>query len=904
MDRERFKRVKDIFQAALKLGPDQRSAFVDEACGDDSALREEVKRLLQRESESKSFLETPAISGLPTERSVESRVGTRIGQYLIKRVISSGGMGTVYEAVQEQPERAVAVKVMNQGLGSRSAVRRFEYEAQILARLRHPNIAQVIEAGTMGETGPVHESAEGLPYFVMEYIHDALPLTEYALKRELSFRERLALFQQACAAVHHGHQKGIIPRDLKPGNILVDGEGCVKIIDFGIARATDSDLALTTARTEVGQLLGTLQYMSPEQCEADPDKLDVRSDVYALGVVLYELLCEELPYNVQKAAIFEAIRLIREEPPKRPSTVKRFVRGDLETILLKALEKGRSQRYQSVAEFSTDIQRYLDGEVILARPAGLARRIWKQARRNPVVSAASGVALLSVAGFVVYVLLYSYPKIIEEKKRALDAEEDAISQRAVAEGALLEVEKQYNEIIRLSDTKWLTDLEKEAKELWPTYPEMIDRMRAWISKAEQLVDRMPLHRRTLDRIRAQAEDGSTPTTRRFADKEKGWQHAVLQNLMASLAEFTDETSGTLQIVKNGFEFASTVEQRTIDDHREIWDQAIESIGNRSECPQYDGLRLEPMMGFVPIGMDPGSGLWEFGHLQTGDIPERLPLPDGRLLIGDESNMVLVLIPGGEFLMGAEKPTAEHPIGSANRDPDAGTDESPIHPVKVRPFLMSKYEMTQGQWLRFTGHNPSQFSMSYIASLDLAERDHLIIHGKNPVEQVSWIDCVEVLDRLKLRLPTEAEWEYAARAGTTTIWWTGDAKETLRGAANLCDNWLKTHDGPQQWNYEEWLDDGCGIHNQIGRLRPNSFGLHDICGNVYEWCQDCFEIPAGYANTPIDGSAYVDEEIREKVFRGGSWSHMAFDCRSANRVFADDGYSGVLLGVRPACSLPE
>ena len=905
MDKHRFKRVKEIFQAALKIDSDRRSPFLEEACGGDPALREEVERLLRREDESKSFLETPALAGPSTARVAEERVGTRIGQYLIKRVISSGGMGTVYEAVQEQPERAVAVKVMNQGLDSPSALRRFEYEAQVLARLRHPNIAQVIEAGTMDAAGPVRESAEGLPYFVMEFIHDALPLNEYATKGELPFRERLELFGQACDAVHYGHQKGIIHRDLKPGNILVDGEGRVKIIDFGIARATDSDLALTTARTEVGQLLDTLQYMSPEQCEADPDKLDVRSDVYALGVVLYELLCDELPYDVQKAAVFEAVRLIRERPPKRPSTVKRFVRGDLETILLKALEKERSQRYQTVADFSTDIERYLKGEVILAKPAGLARKIWKQAKRNPVVSGAVSVALLTLLGFVGYVLLYSYPEIIAEQKRALDAEKEANEQRAAAVTARREIEEQYNEIIRLSDVKWLADLEKEALELWPAYPETIDRINAWIARAEELADRLPLHRRTLERIREQAqisEGDSTPPDGKFSDREREWQYAVLPDLIAGLTAFTDEKTGTLRDVKSRLDFAENVEQRSLVDHRAAWDRAVRSIGDRSECPQYKGLQMKPMMGFVPLGINPATGLWEFGHLQTGVIPETIP--DGRILFGDESSLVFVLIPGGTFLMGAEKPTDDEPIGSSNRDPDADVDEGPIRTVTVAPFLISKFEMTQGQWLRFTGHNPSNFSLDYYMSLEGAEPERVPYSNKNPVEQVSWIDCVDILGRLKLRLPTEAEWEYAARAGTSTVWWTGNKKESLDGAANIADRFCKAHGGPPQWNYEEWLDDGWMVHCPAGRLIPNPFGLHNTCGNVYEWCQDSYDGPRGYEKSPTDGSAYVSEGLKEKVFRGGSWNHTAHDCRSANRLFADAVYVGAIVGVRPACSLPE
>ncbi|MDY7109629.1 MAG: serine/threonine-protein kinase [Planctomycetota bacterium] len=300
----------------------------------------------------------------------------QIGHYRLRQVIGSGGMAVVYLAVQEHPRRTVALKLMKSGVTSRSALRRFEYESQILARLRHPNIAQVYEAGTHDDgTG-------GVPFFAMEYIAGARAITDYANEKSLGTRQRLELFAQVCDAVHHGHQKGIIHRDLKPGNILVDSSGEVKIIDFGVARATDSDMAVTTLQTDIGQLVGTVQYMSPEQCAADPADLDTRSDVYALGVVLFELLCRQLPYDVTRVAIHEAARMIREQTPARPSTINRTLRGDLETITLKAMEKERDRRYQSAGELAKDIQRYLNEEAIEARPPSVMYQLRVFARRH------------------------------------------------------------------------------------------------------------------------------------------------------------------------------------------------------------------------------------------------------------------------------------------------------------------------------------------------------------------------------------------------------------------------------------------------------------------------------------------------------------------------------------------
>lgn len=250
---------------------------------------------------------------VPMDRSTPEGIPSRIGPYVIKRKIASGGMGTIYEGLQENPRRPVAVKVMRRGVVSPEALQRFKYESQILARLRHPGIAQVYEAGTYGE------GEDTLPFFAMEYIPNAKALTHYADDKKLDAVHRLELFASICDAVHHGHLKGIVHRDLKPSNILVDSQGNSRIIDFGVARATDSDVALAAAQTEVGQLIGSLQYMSPEQFEADPHDIDTRSDVYTLGVVLYELLRGKLPYNLARTSLHEASRIVREDDPPRLS---------------------------------------------------------------------------------------------------------------------------------------------------------------------------------------------------------------------------------------------------------------------------------------------------------------------------------------------------------------------------------------------------------------------------------------------------------------------------------------------------------------------------------------------------------------------------------------------------------
>ncbi|MBL8764149.1 MAG: serine/threonine protein kinase, partial [Phycisphaerae bacterium] len=319
----------------------------------------------------------------------------RIGRYTIVRVLGEGGMGTVYEAQQESPKRTVALKVIRAGYLSPELLRRFTQESQVLGRLQHPGIAQVYEAG-MAKDERGHE----LPFFAMEFIK-GVPLTEYVTQKKLGTRDRLELVAKVCDAVYHAHQKGVIHRDLKPGNIIVDESGQPKILDFGIARATDSDIQQTTLQTDIGQLIGTIPYMSPEQVSGDPNDLDTRSDVYALGVIAYEILAGRLPYDLQRKMIHEAARIIREEDPTRLSSINRTLRGDVETIVAKALEKDKLRRYQSAESFASDIRRYLKHEPITARPASTWYQAARFARRNRgLVAGLAAAFLLLVAGLV------------------------------------------------------------------------------------------------------------------------------------------------------------------------------------------------------------------------------------------------------------------------------------------------------------------------------------------------------------------------------------------------------------------------------------------------------------------------------------------------------------------------
>jgi len=313
----------------------------------------------------------------------------RIGSYRVVGVLGQGGMGVVYRAVQEPTNRPVALKVVRRELLSASSRRRFAHEVEYLSRLRHPYIARIYDAG-------VAETERGaLPFFAMELVAGQ-SLTNYADAAGLGLRRRLELLVDVCEAVEYAHQRGIVHRDLKPANILVDGAGRVCILDFGVARATDADLQASTQLTATGALLGTLPYMSPEQVAGDPGQLDTRSDVYALGVVAYELLTGQLPYCVAGKPLPEAARIIREAEPPRPSAGNRRLRGDLDTIVTKALAKEPERRYASAGILAADVRRHLRGEPIEAMPPSTVYRLRKFVQRNRVLTAVAVVGALGL----------------------------------------------------------------------------------------------------------------------------------------------------------------------------------------------------------------------------------------------------------------------------------------------------------------------------------------------------------------------------------------------------------------------------------------------------------------------------------------------------------------------------
>ncbi len=416
MNPERFGRMKEILLTALALPKEERAAYLDRACGEDAELRREVTELLGQKDRTAGIVKTGALEnalGEAASPGPRPRMPGQVGPYRILGILGEGGMGIVYRAEQQVPvHREVALKLVRTGIDSAGAVARFESERQVLAIMDHPNIARLFDAGS---------EDNGRPYFVMELVR-GVPITEYCRANRLEVRERVRLHLEVCRAVRHAHRRGVIHRDLKPSNVLVTmagGQSVPKVIDFSIAKALGEPALGTEFRTRTGQVVGTLEYMSPEQAAGRVDAVDTRSDVYALGVVLYEMIAERLPYDVAGQPLPEAVRRIAEEPPSplrgAKTTATGRVDADLHTIVNKCLEKDPDRRYGSAAELVEDLERHLDSRPILARPPSTIYQLRKLVGRHRV---AFGAAALVFAFLAVFSVTLAVQLGIQRRERA------------------------------------------------------------------------------------------------------------------------------------------------------------------------------------------------------------------------------------------------------------------------------------------------------------------------------------------------------------------------------------------------------------------------------------------------------------------------------------------------------
>jgi len=892
----------------------------------------------------------------------------RGGRYRLQEEIGRGGMGVVVRIWDEELRRHLAMKILRDrgdaagptaSPANRRSLRgepsaptvdtetlvRFLEEAQITSQLRHPGIVPVHELGL---------DLEGRIYFTMHLVRGNTfrEVIEWAMRGENGWTPTRALhvLVDVCDALGYAHSKGVIHRDMKPSNVMVGRYGETYVMDWGLARvlgkrdrhdvrvATDAPLlsSIQTDRRERsdehgespiitmdGAVVGTPAYMPPEQANGRIELIDRRADVYSVGAMLYHLLTGQPPYvgPGERTSPRTVLAMVKLGPPKRVHELAPATPAELEAICEKAMARDPARRYADLREFAEDLRAYLENRVVKAHARGALVELRKWVARNRATAAACAATLvvaLAGAALVAVEKARSNREISgkneelrgkNEELARTNADLDRAAQQlrranvdldraiGVAREEKLAAERHLSEVQRLSDLKRLRDLREEAARLWPAWPDQADAMRAWIGRARELGARLDLHRGSLRELRRGGTRSPDDAEQwRFDDGERQWWHDTLAGLVRELELFTggEPRHGTIAEMERRLALAESTESASIDEHLDEWNAAIAAIARH---PAYGGLVIREQMGLVPLGANPRSKLWEFWLVESGTrpVPEER---SGRFVITPETGMVLVLLPGGTFRMGAEPPTPERPAGSPNVDPNAVDGEHPVHDVVLAPFFLSRYEMTQGQWVRQTGANPSWFRAEGGAGL----RNY---PSTCPVENVTWEECARTLAQLGLALPTEAQWEYAARGGTRTIWWTGDDLEPVGRAANLADRTFVRADGPGSFG-EEWGDTFAYVA-PVGEFRPNPFGLHDVHGNVWEWCQDEF-VHNAYFLRPRDGDGLVARAIRERtavrVLRGGSWARTAALARSALRSHGAPDHRKNDVGVRPARTLRD
>ncbi|MCA8925097.1 MAG: SUMF1/EgtB/PvdO family nonheme iron enzyme [Planctomycetes bacterium] len=791
-------------------------------------------------------------------------------------VLGEGGMGVVYRVRDRRLGREAALKLVRSDQADEDGVLRFRREAEITARLTHPSIPPVYEAGT---------NAQGLHYMLMRVV-EGQPLARHikdlheapgdGSRAGTSQRELLEALVKVGEAVAYAHERGIIHRDLKPQNVLIGQFGEVMVVDWGLAR----DLSLGAADeallrrsldgalrsrpgvpelTQEGSVLGTPGYMPPEQAEGKP--VDTRADVFALGALLCCVLTGRPP--IVGTTVFNKLYATQQGKIELPRDRRADVPPELNSIAARALAMAAEDRYPSAAGFVADLRAYLAGEAVSAHRYSLGERAQRAARRHVTLLVGASVGALALLGIglaLAFAARQQAKAKQEETERRLAEEARAESERS---SRALADEKARTLVY--TDAGRLRILARQAAELGVSSEE-VDALQRWLNEARALLDeaRVETHRGRQRALQA------TPAQTMAQQAELEALEQLLSGLVVLArvpAPGQPPLAQTVAGVEARLALARTVREQTVSGPAasSAWAEASRAI---QESPRYSGLRLSPVEGLVPLGADPDSGLWEFWHVASGERPERGP--EGHLRPTEQSGLVFVLVPAGSFRMGSL----------------AASDEQPVHEVRLNAFLLSKYEVTQGQWLRATGRNPSKFSPG--------GSKVTLLH---PVERVSWHQCANALKRLGLTLPSEAQWEYACRGGTTSPWWTGAERTSLQGAGNLADGHCKRNGGPGGWAYDEWLDDGWTPHAPAGSFRANPFGLHDMVGNVWEWVQDSYH--DSYEGAPRDGSAWVDADEAERVLRGGSYSTVADASRSASRRRNAPAGRSDFLGLRPA-----
>ncbi len=799
-------------------------------------------------------LDTASIRGAPVPRG-----GLSFRHYSDVETLDQGGMGTILHAIDTDLGRQVAIKVLrSDAWGMRELRRRFLREARVTGQLQHPGIPPIHELST---------TEAGEHFFAMELVTGknlARILRERAAEGDEAIvsarRELLGWFLRVCEAVAYAHSRGVVHRDLKPANIMIGDFGKVYVLDWGLALILDEaagegrveDPTGGLATTEVhssprltlhGTVLGTPTYMAPEQVGGRIWAIGPATDVYQLGVILYEILTLRVPFVGQTTdGILAAVEGGGAEPPSRRAP-HLGIPASLDAVVEKAMAHRPQDRYPGVDALRADIEAFLGSRelsVVSYRPWGLFL-LWVRRNRLASAFAAAGVAIAVALGAVIVWRLDRERAAALDHARAEEARREASERRGLVDRDLI-------------DARWL---ETEADRLWPIHTVSVEALATWVEETERRTLLLDDRRRALGRADLESVERRT------------LQEAV--ELLARLDRILPELRRRLDWARRVRQVESTGD--------EAWKAALADIADPSSCPAYGGLALRRQAGLAPIGRDPASGLWEFAHLPSGSVPSRDPA--GRLAIDEGTAVVLVLVPGGNFRPGDLGP---EPF---DQDDESQPDEAAAGSVRLAPFFVSRFELTRAQWERIGGAlppaNPGR--------------------PTDPVALVSWEDCETILGRAGLAFPTEAQWEYAARAeppGEPRLaWFAGSSRLFLRGAANLADlDFARAAKFPEG-RFDKDLEDGSPGPAPVGSFRPNRFGLHDVLGNVAEWCRDgygAYDEPC----RPEDGERIPAlGRGAPRVHRGGAFDSLPREARSGARSTALPAARLPRLGVRPA-----